>query len=153
MDVLNQSGFPVVIPLHPRTRNMLRVHNKSFGANNNLKITRGLAYLDMLVLEKNSRIVLTDSGGVQKEAFFWDVPCITLREETEWIETVDCGWNILAGADKLKIARAIEKFESKLIPGKKEYCYGHGNAAGKIVRVLSKSMKQLSSNDQRGVRF
>jgi len=150
LDILNRLSLPVIMPLHPRTRNILCINKNSFSKYRNLTMINPLPYLDTLVLEENSRIIFTDSGGVQKEAFFLNVPCITLREETEWIETVDSGWNILAGANKLKIMRAIEQFESKPITGKKEYCYGHGNAAEKIVRILSGKMKQLSVKNQRG---
>ena len=68
-----------------------------------------VSYLDILLLEKNAKMILTDSGGVQKEAYFFKVPCITLREETEWFETVESGWNVLAGADKSKIIEANQK--------------------------------------------
>jgi len=87
----------------------------------------------MLVLEKNSKKILTDSGGMQKEAYFFKVPCITLRDETEWVETVDDGWNILTGSNKSKILDAIGDF----LPQRKQHeNYGNGNSASKIVEIL-----------------
>ena len=99
------AGFPVVVPLHPRTRKMLPDKPRLNSAAG-VMIIEPLSYLEMLELEDNARAVLTDSGGVQKEAFWLSVPCVTLRDETEWVETVESGWNLLAGADKDKISRS-----------------------------------------------
>ena len=124
--------MPVILPLHPRTRRRL----KKLGiALKNVRIFEPLSYLDMLLLEKNARVILTDSGGVQKEAFFLKVPCITLREETEWIETVKAGWNTLVGCNIEKILEAVQTAK----PGKKN-CnpYGDGQAADKIVSIIVK---------------
>jgi UDP-N-acetylglucosamine 2-epimerase len=87
----------------------------------------------MLLLESNARCVLTDSGGVQKEAFFFGVPCVTLRDETEWPETVDCGWNVLAGCD---IDRIVAAAKRPLPQGERPALFGDGHAAEKIVEVL-----------------
>lgn len=128
----------IVFPLHPRTR--LRM--KKFGLLNrafkmkNLHLTGPAGYFDMLVLEKNARVILTDSGGVQKEAFFFKVPCITLREETEWTETVDAGWNKLAGAD-IKLITGFTKNPG--IPAADKRFYGSGNTAEKIIKKLERN--------------
>ncbi|MBC7221581.1 UDP-N-acetylglucosamine 2-epimerase (non-hydrolyzing) [Candidatus Bipolaricaulota bacterium] len=103
---LAQEGLPVVVPLHPRTRNALSSLSISQSLPRDLLIIEPVSYLDMLILEKNARVILTDSGGVQKEAFFFRVPCVTLREETEWVETVETGWNTLVGCAPERIVRA-----------------------------------------------
>jgi UDP-N-acetylglucosamine 2-epimerase len=95
---------PVVLPLHPRTRR--RLPALGAGAARGLILQPPLPYLDMLALQKNARAVLTDSGGVQKEACWLGTPCVTLRAETEWLETVASGWNTLAGTDPTRIVRA-----------------------------------------------
>jgi UDP-N-acetylglucosamine 2-epimerase (non-hydrolysing) len=90
-------------------------------------------YPDMLMLEKNARKILTDSGGVQKEAYILRVPCITLRDNTEWVETVEVGWNVLVGADKGRISRAVRGFECR---GVQRAVFGDGDASERIVRIL-----------------
>ena len=88
----------------------------------------------MLVLEQNAKAILTDSGGVQNEAYFFEVPCITLREETEWVETVQSGWNQVVGTDPDRICQAVVG----LRPGKVEQCrFAQGSAATRIVTVLN----------------
>jgi len=89
----------------------------------------------MLWLEKNAKKILTDSGGVQKEAYFAGVPCITLRDETEWLETIKAGWNILVGANKDKIIKAAENFNPKQ---KQQKYFGDGRAAKRIVEILKR---------------
>ena len=106
----------------------------------NLVIIDPVSYLDMLLLEKNARVILTDSGGVQKEAFILKVPCITLREETEWVETVDAGWNLLVGADKKRIVEAVERFNVQRPPELQNNLYGDGYAAERIVNILAKGI-------------
>ena len=97
-------------------------------------------YLDMLLLERNARIILTDSGGVQKEAYWLGVPCVTLREETEWVELVQAGWNRIVGADPQKILEAVAFFDGNgLVPreGRRTDLYGDGDSARKILAVLA----------------
>ena len=89
----------------------------------------------MLMLEKNARKILTDSGGVQKEAYIFKVPCITLRETTEWVETVEDGWNVVVGADKESIVKMVKEFE----PNKNQReVFGDGNASKDIKRILGR---------------
>jgi len=88
--------------------------------------------LDMVALERNAKAILTDSGGVQKEAYYHQIPCITLRDETEWTETVEAGWNLIAGANFERILHAVENAE-KGSPIKE---YGDGNASESIVKIL-----------------
>jgi UDP-GlcNAc3NAcA epimerase len=126
---ISQSGLPVIIPLHPRTIQFLK--------NSKLSFIDPVSYFDMLVLEKNARVILTDSGGVQKEAYWFGVPCITLRDETEWLETVESGWNVLAGSNYDRIINAVEKAN----PGQQvQGAYGNGRAAEQIAPLISSSL-------------
>jgi len=98
----------VVFPIHPRTKKMINYHRlDDLIRKDNIKVIDPVGYLDMLKLEKNAKAILTDSGGVQKEAFWLKVPCITLRDETEWIETVNLGWNRLVCSNVEKILEAV----------------------------------------------
>lgn len=130
---------PVILPIHPRTRKILDATYISSGPSIKLHLIDPVCYFDMLILEKNAKKILTDSGGIQKEAYLLKVTCITLRNETEWIETVETGWNALAGAEKNKI------IESTLKPfPDKNYCspelYGDGKTAEKIIRLLKEKL-------------
>jgi UDP-N-acetylglucosamine 2-epimerase len=111
VDALRRLGEreTIIWPVHPRTRKALSGVN---GSLRNVMLTEPAGYFDMLVLERNSRLVLTDSGGVQKEACWLQVPCVTLRDETEWVETVAAGWNQLAGADPDRILTAVRRAET-----------------------------------------
>jgi UDP-GlcNAc3NAcA epimerase len=130
--------MPIVWPIHPRTRSRLQEYGLSFPAvKSRILPIDPVGYFDMLELLKNCRIVLTDSGGLQKEAYFFGKPCVTLREETEWIELVDHGFNRIAGATPAGILEAFEgmigvkqDFGSKL--------YGDGDAGEKIVTILAR---------------
>jgi UDP-GlcNAc3NAcA epimerase len=99
--------LPVVLPLHPRTRGALQRAGLLAMVEQRCRVIEPVGYLDMIMLEKSARVIATDSGGVQKEAYFYSVPCVTLREETEWVETVEAGWNVLVGADEGRTAEAI----------------------------------------------
>jgi UDP-GlcNAc3NAcA epimerase len=128
LDALQRLELPVVFPVHPRTRARLRGQEAR-----GLLLTDPVGYLDMLVLEQNAALILTDSGGVQKEAYFFATPCITLRPETEWIETVTAGWNRLAWGDAdTVLAAARQTWPTEAPPP----VFGDGQASEKIVAVL-----------------
>jgi UDP-GlcNAc3NAcA epimerase len=103
LDAIARSGCPVVWPIHPRTAKRLAEMEIAAAA---VVLIEPVSYLDML-LEGRARFILTDSGGVQKEAYFLKVPCITLRDETEWVETLACNCNVLTGADSSRIQQAV----------------------------------------------
>ena len=134
----------VVFPVHPRTRGRIVALDDSFVENlgkSRVKLIDPVGYLDMLILEQNARAVLTDSGGMQKEAYFFGVPCVTLRPETEWVETVESGWNVLAGNNKSLI---VEKAAAAKPSGSSRVLYGDGRASEKIIRTLE---RVLSARD------
>lgn len=131
VEAINESKEKIVLPLHPRTRGFLNSYNLKFG--DNVKVIEPVGYLDMLMLEKNARMILTDSGGVQKEAYFLEIPCITIRDETEWVETVEKGWNNLVGANKNLILKSIQSFKPE---GKPELVFGDGKAGRKICNYI-----------------
>ncbi|MBI4340379.1 MAG: UDP-N-acetylglucosamine 2-epimerase (non-hydrolyzing) [Chloroflexi bacterium] len=124
-------GEPVVFPVHPRTRAALKQHG--LGLDGRVLDMPPVGYFDMLLLEQNARMVLTDSGGVQKEAYCLGTPCVTLREETEWVETVQAGWNTLVGAEPQAIRRAVTEFHP---PDARPALYGDGHTSQHIVRAL-----------------
>jgi len=133
LDALFGIGETVVFPVHPRTREKIKELN--FSPNSNIKMIEPVGYLDLLALQENAKMVVTDSGGMQKEAYFLGVPCVTLRSETEWIETVEAGWNRLVGSDPDKILSAVRKndWPSNASPT----LFGDGHAAQKIVSTLT----------------
>lgn len=124
---------PIVLPLHPRTSQALK--RNVFKIPPIVRVIKPVGYMDMVTLEKNAKIILTDSGGVQKESYWLGVPCVTLREETEWVETVRHGWNLLTGADAMRIVKAAREMKP---PKKRPQLYGDGHAAERIVRYLTK---------------
>ena len=129
---VTDSGCAVVFPVHPRTRAALTTHRIEAGEN--VRLIDPVGYLEMLVLEKNAEAIVTDSGGVQKEAYFAARPCITLRENTEWTETVDAGWNILVGSDSRAIADAMRTFRPQ---GPRPGHFGDGHAAERVVEFVT----------------
>ncbi len=135
LSIFQMLDLPVVFPIHPRTRQSLQAVSASLP---NVRLIDPVGYFDMLVLEENARAVLTDSGGVQKEAFFLGVPCITLRTETEWIETVAAGWNIVVGNDRERILAAASKKDWPV--SKPASVFGNGDAGEHIVRLLGQAV-------------
>ena len=127
---ISSNNLPVIVPLHPRTEKQLIQHNISLSST---RVIEPVSYLDMLMLEKEAKLIMTDSGGVQKEAYWMKVPCITLRDETEWVETVESGFNVLVGADKSKIVLSA-KTDRKT--DMLEPFYGDGNSSEKIIRTI-----------------
>lgn len=127
--------LPVVLPLHPRTRKLLQ----QFGLEHHLGaliVVDPLPFLDMVALEQAAKVILTDSGGVQKEAFFYQVPCITMRDETEWVETVELGWNCLVGSSRSMILDAYAVMSTRK-PKASGEPYGDGSAAERILALLT----------------
>ena len=123
----------VVFPCHPRTKKLLNQFGLWDRLQENVKIIKPIGYFDMLLLEKNSKKILTDSGGVQKEAYILGVPGITLRDNTEWVETVEDGWNVLVSAEKEKILKAIREFEPAT---EQRDVFGKGNASEKMTEII-----------------
>jgi UDP-GlcNAc3NAcA epimerase len=115
--------YPIVLPLHPRTRDAAKAAGIDF-AQSGIRVIEPVGYLDMCRLLQSATIVLTDSGGLQKEAYFHRVPCVTLRNETEWVETIECGWNRLWTVPDYRPRRQILE-------------YGDGHAAEEILGILS----------------
>jgi len=141
--VATAGTMKIIFPIHPRTARLLPRDPEKFNQFAGVRLIKPVGFLDMLQLVANARMVLTDSGGVQKEAFFLDTPCITLREETEWTETVESGANVLAGIDGKRIVAAAARWQARLAAGERldfgrsaGQPFGDGAAAGKIIADL-----------------
>ena len=134
---LNEIGkkTPVVLPLHPRTKKMIKAYHL-FSEFKSIKFIEPVSYLDMLKLGKNAKAILTDSGGVQKEAYWFGVPCLTLREETEWVETIESGWNTLVGTSVERIMKEADHAGGRRRYLKRNRIFGDGKASQKIVQIL-----------------
>lgn len=135
-------GTCVLFPLHPRVRERLKSFGLEHSVPGNVLLHAPLSYLDMLAVQADAALVLTDSGGVQKEARILGVPCVTLREDTEWVETLENGWNRLAGSDRERIVRGAR--EALAVPRGDAACafYGEGSAASRIVETLLAAFAQ-----------
>ena len=133
------SQLPVVISLHPRTRKLIAEYGLSHHLES-LIVSDPLSFLDMMALEQAARVIITDSGGVQKEAFFYGVPCITLRDETEWIETVDLGWNRLVEASQDSISNAVCNVINHPLRFKEKSPYTNRSVAGNIVSTIFRNL-------------
>lgn len=130
LDAFAKFDLPVVFPVHPRVQPAMDL----IAIPRNVKTIRPVGYLDMLWLEQNAKLILTDSGGVQKEAYLLGTPCVTLRDETEWVETVELGWNVLVGTDKDKILSAVNDRIWPKHPNAP--IFGTGEAGKEIVSIL-----------------
>lgn len=128
---VEDSGCDVVFPVHPRTRAALKATAREMPPN--VRLIDPVGYIEMLILEENAEAIVTDSGGVQKEAYFAGRPCITLRDRTEWTETVKAGWNVLVGTDATEIARAMRQFRPE---GERPRLFGDGHAAERVIEQL-----------------
>jgi UDP-GlcNAc3NAcA epimerase len=127
VELLEALPRPVVFPMHPRTRTRLDAAGL-LDRLEGLTLAPPLGYLDFLELARHARAVLTDSGGVQKEAYLLGVPCVTLRDTTEWVETVDTGWNVLVDLDREAALAALQRTP----PPERPELYGGGRAAERV---------------------
>jgi len=134
---------PVVFAVHPRTRRV--IEQLECRLKPHVRLIEPVGYLDMVTLTSSARLVLTDSGGLQKEAYWLGVPCVTLREETEWVETVEAGWNALAGSDTDRIVSTARTFDP---PSLRPSLYGDGGASRLCVDLLTQPSEVRSSNMQ-----
>lgn len=136
VEVLSALGRPAIFPVHPRTRAKLEAAGlwDALTSIPDLHVAPPVGYLDFTNLLTTAAAVVTDSGGVQKEAYFHAIPCVTLRDETEWVETVTGGFNVLTGMDPAKVVAALTRTD---IPTERPLYYGDGDAAGKISGILT----------------
>jgi UDP-GlcNAc3NAcA epimerase len=138
LKALNEIGkrIPVVLPLHPRTKKMIHTFCP-LPRGGTIKLIDPVSYFDMLSLERHAKAILTDSGGVQKEAYWFNVPCLTLREETEWVETVRSRWNVLVGAATRRIVKEVNALPRRKLSPKWKGIFGDGRASQRIVQTLT----------------
>jgi UDP-GlcNAc3NAcA epimerase len=135
LEGLSRSGSAAVMPVHPRTRKAMERMGITVGSN--VRLVGPVSYLDMIVLETEAEVIVTDSGGVQREAYFAGRPCVTLRDRTEWPETVDAGWNRLVRCEPAAIAEAVTEFRPA---GIRPALFGDGHAAERVVDALAPSL-------------
>ncbi len=142
-EIARDSGMKFIFPIHPRTARLLPRDPEKFNQFPGIRLIKPVGFLDMLQLVSNARMVLTDSGGVQKEAFFLNTPCVTLREETEWTETVEAGANICTGLNRDRIFKAVRHWQGRLAAGQRlDFAsdggqpFGGGDAANRIIAAL-----------------
>lgn len=133
---LSKLAGKIIIPLHPRTKKIIGKYGIK-ADDTNIEIIEPVSYIDMIRLESKSGMIITDSGGVQKEAFFFKKPCVTLRNETEWVETLKDGWNQLVGPSSDKLLTAIENiYRRNYVDIPQGKYYGNGKAADKIIQIM-----------------
>jgi UDP-GlcNAc3NAcA epimerase len=141
-DALSSSGLPVVFPIHPRTKQRMFENGLSL-MHTNIHSIDPVGYIEMLSLLEHAKFVVTDSGGLQKEAFWSKTPCITIRDRTEWMETVDLGVNFITDVDPAKITQVINQIQDRYAIIKKKFVrnpFGDGKASEKIVKILKKKI-------------
>ena len=131
LNAFNSLDEPVVFPVHPRARKVIT--NSRCRIEAHVRLIDPVGYLDMVTLIGAARLILTDSGGLQKEAYWLGVPCLTMRDESEWVETLEAGWNTLVGSDSARIVDAVHSFAPR---GSRPALYGDGSAAAKCVERL-----------------
>jgi len=140
---IRETKINVIFPIHPRTRNRLKEHGIS-PRDSNIRIIDPVGYIEMLKLLKQAKIVLTDSGGLQKEAFWSKTPCITIRNRTEWSETVEIGINLITGSDPKRIIQAIKSIKEKHHEIKNRFRtnpFGDGKASKRIIEITKEKLK------------
>jgi len=132
---LGRENEKIVFPVHPRTKK--RLHELGWSPPDQVLVVDPVSYLDMLSLEANASIILSDSGGVQKEAYWLGVPCITLRNETEWVETVESGWNVLAGTESKTIVELFKSRKKKKVSTYNGWSWRKGEASERVAGLLA----------------
>lgn len=142
IDAFNTLGEPVIFPVHPRTRKAMTA--AGYSVRPNVRMIDPVGYLQMVALTAGARLVLTDSGGLQKEAYWLGTPCLTLRDETEWVETVETGWNMLVGSGTAAIVNAVRSFVPR---GPRPALYGDGLAAERCVDLLTSIPRSSGRTD------
>jgi UDP-N-acetylglucosamine 2-epimerase len=150
------AGLTLVFPLHPRTAGVLKARLPQWAPHARLQLIEPLGYLDMVRLVDNARVTLTDSGGLQKEAFFLDCPCVTLRDETEWVETVEAGGNVLVGTDPERLVAAVAAWHARFPSGKADFAasaaaaFGRGDSAERTLdSIIAFAAAQRAAQAQR----
>ena len=140
VDALCQIDQTIVFPVHPRTEGSLKRYGfyDKLKENSQIKLIEPLGYIEFLKLMNHAQKIVTDSGGVQKEAYILKVPCVTLLESTGWVETVEDGWNVLVGADRVKIVSVVREFEPK---GEQREVLGEGSASKNIKNIIDGVLK------------
>lgn len=139
LETFNSLNEPVVFPVHPRARKIIKEIN--FRPKPSLHLIDPVGYLEMVTLVESARLILTDSGGLQKEAYWLGVPCLTLRNETEWVETVKAGWNMLVGTEPERIAFMVQSFVPSIA---RPMLYGDGTAADRCVDLIGLKSKAMA---------
>ena len=135
IEALRELNENIIFPIHPRTEKLLKNYNLYDSLPSSITLVKPLGFLDFIKLMNHAKMILTDSGGVQKEAYILKVPCVTLRENTEWIETIKDGWNVLVGSNKERIIKTVNGF----MPSVQEHCnrFGDGSASNRIAAAIN----------------